>query len=168
MNYHRYYDAGEIIFITQVVKDRSPAFQNPITLSLLRHTIENVKQFHPFELLAYVYLPDHFHLLLRSTGLSNFSQIMHSLKSNFTKAYKREFNISENVNFWQRRFWDHVIRDERDLENHIHYIHFNPVKHGYVQDPSLWEASSFDLWVNRGAYLKGLAWDEPDDISWGD
>jgi putative transposase len=127
-----------------------------------------VKQFHPFELLAYVYLPDHFHLLLRSTGLSNFSQIMHSLKSNFTKAYKREFNISENVNFWQRRFWDHVIRDERDLENHIHYIHFNPVKHGYVQDPSLWEASSFDLWVNRGAYLKGLAWDEPDDISWGE
>ncbi len=45
---------------------------------------------------------------------------------------------------WQRRYWEHTIRDERDLENHINYIHINPVKHGYVDDPFLWEFSSIN------------------------
>ena len=168
MNYHRYYDAGEIIFITQVVKDRSPAFQNPIALSLLNETLQNVSLYHPYEMLAYVFLPDHFHLLFRPIGSSNFSQIMHSLKFNFTKAYKEKFDIQGSITFWQRRFWDHVIRDEIDLENHIHYINFNPVKHGYVNDPSEWKASSFMTWLKQGAYSKGRNWNEPADINWGE
>jgi putative transposase len=168
MNYHRYYDAGEIIFITQVVKDRKYIFHNPFTLGLLQTTFENVKTIHPFTMLAYVILPDHFHVLLEPTGQSNFSQIMHSLKSNFTKAYKQELNIQNSLTFWQRRFWDHIIRDENDLENHIHYIHFNPVKHGYVEDPAEWKASSFNIWLARGAYSSGISWDEPKHQSWGE
>jgi REP element-mobilizing transposase RayT len=58
---------------------------------------------------------------------------MHALKLSFTNAYKHQINTE--VPF---RFWDHVIRDEKNLENHIHYIHFNPVKHGYVYDLEQW------------------------------
>ncbi len=79
----------EIIFITQIVKDRKPAFQNPALVQLLLTTFEEVNKYHPFTILAYVILPDHFHGLIEPTGQSNFSQIMHSLKSNFTKTYKK-------------------------------------------------------------------------------
>lgn len=168
MNYHRYYDAGESIFITQIVKDRKPAFQNPASVQLLLTTFEEVNKFHPFTTLAYVILPDHFHFLIKPTGQSNFSQIMHSLKSNFTKSYKQAFNIQGSLTFWQRRFWDHIIRDEIDLENHIHYIHFNPSKHGYIQDSADWVYSSFNVWQARGAYSLNMHWKEPEHQSWGE
>jgi putative transposase len=96
-------------------------------------------------MLAYVFLYDHFHMLIQPTGQSNFSQIMHSLKPNFTKAYKKMLGLSssQSMKFWQKRFWDHVIRDDRDLENHLHYIHLNPIKHGYVSDPRDWLDRSY-------------------------
>ncbi len=53
---------------------------------------------------------------------------------------------------WQRRFWEHTIRDERDLEQHVDYIHYNPVKHGLVSCPHRWPNSSFRQWVGRGVY----------------
>jgi putative transposase len=64
--------------------------------------------------------------------------------------------------------WDHVIRNENDLENHIHYIHFNPVKHGYVPDPGDWKNSSFHEWQQRGAYSRQENWSEPEHTSWGE
>jgi REP element-mobilizing transposase RayT len=60
---------------------------------------------------------------------------MHSLKPNFTKAYKRAIGVTGSVKFWQKRFWEHTIRDEKDFECHLDYIHFNPVKHGLVTKP---------------------------------
>jgi putative transposase len=56
---------------------------------------------------------------------------------------------------WQRRFWEHMLRDEDDLKRHLDYIHYNPVKHGYVRCPHLWPYSSFVHWVNRGEYDSG-------------
>jgi putative transposase len=137
MNIRRYYFPGQIVFITQVVKDRNPIFNDPKMVVLLKETLLNVKQLHSFSMLAYVYLPDHFHLLIRPTGESNFSQIMHSIKTNFTRHFKLITNHTGSISIWQKRFWDHVIRDEKDLENHIHYIHCNPVKHAYVEDLSI-------------------------------
>ncbi len=72
------------------------------------------------------------------------------------------------MKFWQKRFWDHVIRDENDLENHIHYIHYNPVHHVYVNDPSEWQASSFKSWAIRGAYPQDSLYQEPKDGKWGE
>ena len=121
-------------------------------------------------MLAYVFLYDHFHILIQPTGASNFSQIMHSLKPNFTKTYKKTLGLSksQSMQFWQKRFWDHVIRDDRDLENHIHYIHLNPVKHGYVSDPRNWLDSSYVEWENRGLYPPAFSWDEPQNTDWGE
>ncbi len=72
------------------------------------------------------------------------------------------------MKFWQKRFWDHVIRDDRDFENHLHYIHYNPVKHGYTSDPRIWPYSSYIEWEKRGLYPSTFEWDEPKDVNWGE
>jgi len=164
MNFRRYYIPGSAVFITQVVQYREPVFKDPKLVLLLREILHNVQQLHPFTMLAYVFLYDHFHILIQPTGASNFSQIMHSLKPNFTKTYKKTLGLSksQSMQFWQKRFWDH------DLENHIHYIHLNPVKHGYVSDPRNWLDSSYVEWENRGLYPPAFSWDEPQNTDWGE
>lgn len=170
MNFRRYYIPGSAVFITQVVQDRELAFRDPYRLELLLEILHNVKELHPFLLLGYVFLFDHFHLIIQPTGESNFSDIMHSLKPNFTREYKNLLGIpaSQTMKFWQKRFWDHVIRNDRDFESHLHYIHFNPVKHGYVKDPRDWKYSSYLEWEERGLYPAAFRWEEPTDINWGE
>jgi putative transposase len=168
MNIHRYYFPGQIVFITQIVNDRKPLFYEPQNINILKGILTNVKDLHPFTMLAYVFLPDHFHILIHPTGQSNFSQILHSIKRNFTHAYKQHMNISGPLKIWQKRFWDHVIRDEKDMENHLHYIHYNPIKHGYVNDLGAWENCSYNAWQERGLYDQPFQWREPENSSWGD
>jgi len=171
MDFRRYYIPNAIVFITQAVQDRQPVFASTQHLDLLRSTLRNVQALHPFAMLAYVFLPEHLHVMLKSTGRSNFSQIMHSLKPNFTKAYKQAVGLTGNVKFWQKRFWDHVIRDEDDLHRHLDYIHYNPVKHGWVARPEDWPHSSFLHWKNRGAYPEQWGWSPlefGDDSQWGE
>jgi len=170
MNFHRYYIPGGAVFITQVVQDREPVFRDPKMILLLRETLHKVQELHPFTILGYIFLPDHFHYILQPSGESNFSSIMHSLKPNFTKEYKKVVGLSpsQSMKFWQKRFWDHVIRDDRDFENHLHYIHYNPVKHGYVTDPRDWKDSSYIEWEKRGLYPVPSNWDEPKDFNWGE
>lgn len=169
MNFRRYYIPGSAVFLTQVVEGREAVFSEFALIELLHETMRNVKKFHPFNMLGYVFLYDHFHIFIQVTG-SNFSEIMHSLKPNFTKAYKQRLGLSSTnpMKFWQKRFWDHVIRDDRDFENHLHYIHFNPIKHGYVTDPRMWKYSSCIEWENRGLYPPAFEWDEPKGTDWGE
>ncbi len=170
MNFRRYYIPGSAVFITQVVQDREPVFRDPKRVDLLREILRNVKELHPFIMLGYVFLLDHFVMIIQSTGEGNFSSVMHSLKSNFTREYKKRLGLSssQSMKFWQKRFWDHVIRDDRDFENHLHYIHYNPVKHGYVKDPRDWQYSSYIEWEKRGLYPPAFRWNEPKDIDWGE
>jgi putative transposase len=170
VNFRRYYIPGSAVFITQVVQNREPIFRDPKHLVLLREILRNVKELHPFVMLGYVFLPDHFHLIIQPTGTSNFSKIMHSLKSNFTREYKKQIGLSssESIKFWQKRFWDHVIRDDRDFENHLHYTHYNPVKHGYAKDPREWKDNSYIEWEKRGLYPPLFKWEEPKDMDWGE
>lgn len=165
MDFRRYYIPNAIVFITQIVQDREPIFRNEDHVELLRSTLRRVKELHPFSMLGYVFLPDHFHLLIKPNGGSTFSQIMHSLKPNFTKAYKRTMGITGGMKFWQKRFWDHVIRDEMDFQRHLDYIHYNPVKHGLVTKPEDWAHSSFLVWKERGAYPDGWGWGVPHSLA---
>lgn len=170
VNFRRYYIPGSAVFVTQVVQDRKPVFRDPRNLKLLHEILGNVSELHPFVMLAYVFLLDHFHIIIQPRGESNFSDIMHSLKPNFTREYKKLIGLSasESLKFWQKRFRDHVIRDDRDLENHLHYMHFNPVKHGYVKAPREWQDSSYLEWEGCGLYPPLFKWDEPKDIDWGE
>jgi putative transposase len=170
MTIRRYYIPGSAVFITQVVQNREPVFRNPENVGLLREILRNVKELYPFVMLGYVFLLDHFHMIIQPMGEGNFSSIMHSLKSNYTREYKRRIGLlpSQSMKFWQKRFWDHVIRDDKDLENHLHYMHFNPVKHGLVRDPRDWQESSYIEWEKRGLYPPAFSWDEPKNIDWGE
>ena len=164
MNFRRYYVPNAIVFITNVVHYREPLFANETYLNLFREVLRKTKELHPFNMVAYIFLPDHMHLMIRPTGTSNFSKIMHSAKSYFTHIYKKQIGFTGNMKVWQKRFRDHIIRDEQDFEHHINYIHYNPVKHGYVSRPEDWPHSTFASWKAKGSYPDKWGWSLPDSL----
>ena len=105
------------------------------------------------ELYAWVFLQDHSHIILRQ-GTRNFSKLMHSFKRRVNWMYKDHYNT-----VWQKRFWEHMIRNDEDLITHCDYIHFNPVKHNYVSNPIDYPYSSFKSFVENGRYSEGWASD---------
>ena len=118
-------------------------------VDLLREAVKTVKADHPFAINAFVVLPDRLHALWTlPDDDSDYSMRWMLIKRHFsmalpkleiirsTRLHKRERGI------WQRRFWEHCIRDERDLLNHMEYIHQNPLKHGYVAKAEDWPFSS--------------------------
>ena len=155
-NFRRYYLPNSIVFITCVTDQRFPYLKNKADIDIFLDTLRRVQTIHPFHLLAYVVLPDHFHSLMQVMDPShNFSKILHSVKRNFTLNYKQAHRLFEHMAIWQSRFWDHVIRNEEDLEKHFDYIHWNPVKHGYVRLPEEWEFSTHKHWMEKGYYPEG-------------
>ncbi|MCB9113913.1 MAG: transposase [Caldilinea sp.] len=165
MSIRRYYVPDAIVFITQVVHGRQPIFQHEQHIALLRSVLHHVKKHHPFHMIAYVFLPEHFHLLLRPLDDATFSDVMQSLKRNFTLDYKTMIGINGRMKFWQKGFWDHVIRDEDDFSNHLDYIHYNPVHHGLVTHPEDWPHSSYLEWKKRNAYPERWGWSMPDSVN---
>jgi len=165
-NVHRYYIPNAIVFITGVTNNRIPYLREGDDVNLFFETLQRVQQIHPFRLLAYVILPDHFHWLMRIDDESgNFSTVMQSIKRNYTLNYKSTHDITASLTLWQARFWDHIIRDERNLEKHFDYIHWNPVKHGYVKHPEDWPYSTYQHWFGLDHYVAEWGWrGEPPDI----
>ena len=164
-NIRRYYVPNSVVFITQVVDRRTPVFADEQHLQLLRQVLHRVKEQYPFIMLGFVFLPDHFHLLIRPTAQSDFSTIMHSLKRNFTQQYKASVGITGSMRFWQKGFWDHIIRDDEDMRRHLDYIHYNPVRHGLVDRPELWPHSSYHEWRKRNVYPPKWGWSLPDSLT---
>jgi putative transposase len=166
-DFRRYYIPNAVVFITAVTRDRFPHFDAEDNIALLFDTLRRVQAIHPFHLLAYAILSDHLHWLMRVDGATgNFSNVLHSIKRNYTLNYKKARDITAPLNIWQERFWDHVIRDDRDLHNHFDYIHWNPVKHGYVSKPEDWRHSTYCHWLERGYYEPGWGHaGEPDHIA---
>ena len=160
---HRWYVPNAIYFLTAVTHARTSLFADEANVALLRATMRRAKELYPFTMHAYVFLPDHFHLLIRVPEAANLSRLMQSIQWNWTIRYKKIHQVTASVHLWQRGYWDHVIRDDRDLEQHFDYIHYNPVKHGYVQHPLDYAHSSFGEYVRRGWY--GPAWAEAVGIS---
>ena len=120
-------------------------------VDLLRESVREVKLKLPFEIIAWVVLPDHMHAIWRLPELDNdYSLRWKLIKTNFTKTLKARTNVQNKT--WQNRFWEHEIRTNRDLQTHINYCYLNPVKHGYVQSTQDWPYSSFHRDVKRGLY----------------
>ena len=162
INIRRYYLPNSIVFITCVTAKRNPLFNSNENIALFLDTVENVRKIHPFKLLAWVILPDHFHWLISlNDSNANFSTIIGSLKGNFTYQYKQLNHITHPLILWQRRFWDHIIRNENDLAIHLDYIHWNPVKHQLVADPLLWKYSSLETWIREGYCQNDWGTQEP-------
>jgi putative transposase len=137
MRYRRARVSGGTFFFTLVTENRRPLFRDSPAVSLLMECIGKIRGRYPFQLDAYVVLPDHLHALWTlPNGDTNFSTRWRLIKEAFTRA-KGEQGV------WQRRFWEHAIRDERDFERHLDYIHINPVHHGLSTTARDWPYSSF-------------------------
>jgi putative transposase len=113
--------------------------------------MREVKSSSGFAMNAYVIMDDHFHWLIKP-GEHHFSSIMQSVKPRFVHRYKKAIDQKNNATLWQRRFWDHVIRNSEDLHRHMDYIYYNPVKHRYVLKPLDYKWSSFNTHVKMGNY----------------
>ncbi len=135
---------------------------------LIHKSIARCKQRIPFKVIAWTILPDHLHMVL-DPGEEDLSDIMHRFKLSFSNLYRHRKNLRRSV-VWQRRFWDHVIRDEADFNRHVDYIHFNAVKHGYSASPSEWPHSSYRKYVNSDPCDEEWAMQEDldDNMSFGE
>lgn len=160
MNYRRAFTPGGTYFFTLTLSNRKSQLLTE-HIDILRQSIANVKTAHPFNIDAIVILPDHLHLLLTlpendqdypnriSRIIANFSRQIPSHESiNHSRLRRGERSI------WQRRYWEHQIRDDTDYNNHINYIHYNPVKHGYVSSPTEWPYSSIHRYIKDGILPK--------------
>ncbi len=168
MKYKRMYVDGYDYFITVVTYERNPLLIENI--DLLRESFKYAKTKFDFTIDAIVVLPDHFHMIIKTGEAKNYSKIIGVVKSYFSKQCDPKFythllqtqsRIQQNYKpVWQKRFYEHTIRDEKDYKRRLDYIHFNPVKHGYVNSVKEWEYSSFRKCVKNGIYSP--AWCEYD------
>lgn len=162
--YRRAFAPGGTFFFTLVTYQRKPLFNIPANVEDLRCAMRQVRAERPFDLVAAVILPDHLHLILTlPRGDADYSIRLGRIKAGFTRLLRQcaEPNVSarnlsrlrhREAEVWQRRFWEHVIRDDADLQRHLDYIHYNPVRHQLVPCPHAWPYSSFGQWVERKAY----------------
>lgn len=137
-NLRRYFKNGDFVFVTLVTYQRKNILIDNI--SLLENSICTIKEKLDFKIQAYVYLPNHMHLLLQINDFE-LPKAIQRVKMSFGTNY-RILNKMDTGRVWQNRYWDHIIRDEKDYNNHVDYIHYNPVKHQLVPNPFDWKYSS--------------------------
>ena len=146
---------GSVFFFTVVLAQR-PNNLLINEIDRLRRIYKIVQQRRPFETVAICILPDHIHALWAlPESDADFSARWSLIKSGFSRGLDAQARspsklIKREKGIWQRRYWEHAIRDEADYERHVDYIHFNPVKHGYVARVADWRHSSFHRYVKQG------------------
>jgi len=167
-DYRRNYVPGGTYFFTVVTYRRRAFLTDPLARTCLHESIADVRAKWPFDIVAIVLLPNHFHTVVTlPRGDANYSIRLKRIKELFTRRYLdaggMEFAQSASRRdhgergVWQRRFWEHTVDDEADLKNCVDYVHWNPKKHGLVTRVRDWPWSSFHRYVELGEY----------DLDWG-
>ena len=173
--YRRWFVPGGTYFFTIVTYDRKPILTSDQGRQFLKQSVRVVRQTYPFQLFATVLLPDHWHLIMiLPSGDDRYSTRIKRIKQEFTKSWLNaglpEAFVSQSQlkrgerGVWQPRYWEHTIDSEHDLENHTHYIHWNPRKHGLVRQVRDWPWSSFHRFVEAGDYSIDWGGEEPPNI----
>ena len=161
--YRRTHIPGGKYFLTLLTYNRAPLFKTPENVARLREAIKIVKAEMPFDILGAVILPDHLHFIWALPPDDEaYPTRVGRLKALFTKqlpinqrpvtSLPKSRRKRRETGVWQRRFWEHALRNEEDFKRHLDYIHYNPVKHGYSRCPHSWPSSSFHQWVEKGGY----------------
>jgi putative transposase len=164
--YRRNFVPGGTFFFTVTLRDRSSRLLVE-RIHELRLAYDHIRRARPFATDAIVILPDHLHCIWTLPEEdADYPGRWRAIKSRFTMLCRRagvSMASSERGAFdlWQRRYWEHTIRDDRDFDLHVNYIHFNPVKHGYVENVRDWPHSSFHRFVRNGVLPMDWA-SEPD------
>ena len=162
-NYRRADFEGGYYFFTVVTYKRRRFLTSELARDCLRAAWLQAQQSDRFDIIALCLLPDHLHCIWKlPDGDSDFSLRWSRIKAGFTRRYCQTGGVEyaqsssrdrkRERGIWQRRFWEHAIRDARDFRIHVDYIHLNPVKHGLARRPVDWPHSSFAKWVGQGAY----------------
>jgi putative transposase len=166
-SYRRNFIAGGCFFFTVNLADRR-LYLLTDHIDELRTSFREICRHHPFTTEAMVVLPDHLHVIWTlPEDDANFATRWRLIKSRFSRTIPAGEPVSNSRltkgerGIWQRRFWEHTIRDEDDFARHVDYIHINPVKHGLVTRVVDWPYSSFHRLVKLGVY----PWDWAGDVA---
>lgn len=155
--YRRNVVPGGTFFFTVTLRDRR-ARTLVEHIDLLRAAYATVQRQRPFHTDAVVVLPDHLHAIWTlPEGDANYSGRWRAIKAGFVRGLARagvalERNAKGEALVWQRRFWEHTLRDEADFSAHCDYIHYNPVKHGHADRPTDWPHSTVHRFIEQGLY----------------
>lgn len=163
--YKRVFINGYCYFLTIVTHQRTPLLIDNI--KLLRESFKFSKAKYCCHIEAIVVLPDHFHLMIRPEIALNYPKIISNIKQYFSRHCDSKYyqHIQQSKSriqagykpIWQKKYYEHTIRDQSDYDSRLNYIHYNPIKHGYVTQVKDWKYSSFHRYVQHGYY----------DNSWG-
>jgi putative transposase len=165
-NYRRARVAGASYFFTVNLLQRHHNDLLVRHIDSLRACVKRVRELHPFHVDAWVVLPEHMHAVWTlPPDDANFSIRWRLIKSLFAQRIPKEESLSPvrqargERGIWQRRFWEHLIRDDTDHARHVDYVHINPLKHGLVTAVADWPYSSFHRHVREGIYAPDWAAD---------
>lgn len=171
-DYRRAMTPGGTWFFTVALADRKSSLLTD-EIDRLRASFRNVLASHPFKTIAMVVLPEHLHAIWTlPPDDSNYAMRWRLIKAGFSRQLPRIGTLRASLvhkgerGIWQRRYWEHLVRDEDDLQRHMDYIHFNPVKHGLVRRAGDWPHSTFHRYVENGLVSSdwGIALNETGDF----
>jgi putative transposase len=175
-DYRRWLVPGATYFFTVVTYQRRPILASEDAVHMLGDVMRSVRKTSSFHTIAMAVLPDHIHCVWSlPPGDLDFSTRWKKIKRDFTLRWTNSGGTVSPVSssrvsrgehgVWQRRFWEHLVRDEADLEHCCDYIHYNPVKHGYAASPADWPWSTFAKFVESGSYPPDWGRSIPDSLS---
>ena len=156
MRYRRHYIEGGSYFFTVNLAERNRRLLVEY-VDTLRAAIHSVRNRHPFQIDAIVIMPNHLHAIFTMpTGDADYSTRWMLIKAGFSRNIPKTERVNASRRskgergIWQRRFWEHTLQDEDDFRHHVDFIHYNPVKHGYVTRPTDWPHSSIHRHIHAG------------------
>jgi putative transposase len=182
-DYRRWYVPGGAYFFTAVTHVRRPILCGDLARHSLHEAIKTVRDKWPIELVAIVLLPDHLHTVWTLPyGDAGYPTRWRRIKEEFTRAYLADGGKETpptpsrlrqgERGVWQRRYWEHTVRDEDDMKRCVDYVHWNPKKHGYVANVRDWPWSSFHRHVRLGEYTVDWGAEDPapgyNEPEWGE
>ena len=150
-NYKRVFENGYSYYLTIVTHQRNPILIENITL--LRESFRMSKSKYRYKIDEIVVLPDHLHMIITPDQASDYPHIVRTIKQYFSKCcdpkYYAHLEQSKSRTkegyrpVWQKKYYEHTIRDEKDFQEKVRYMYNNPVKHGWVEKEADWKYSSF-------------------------
>ena len=157
-HYRRIWQAGGTYFFTVTLLQRGTDLLT-CHVDLLRDAVKTVRRRYPFIIHGWVVLPDHLHCVIElPPGDTDFARRWRLIKLVFSRGLPVDEPRSlqrlkrGERGIWQRRYWEHLIRDERDFQAPLDYVHVNPLKHGLVARVADWSYSTFHRLVEQGVY----------------
>ena len=174
-DYRRAWHPGGTYFFTVNLLQRQGNDLLIRHVDLLREAVASVRQRHPFIIHGWVVLPEHLHCVIElPADDADFATRWRLIKMAFSKALPKterrsRVRMARNERgIWQRRYWEHLIRDEADFCAHMDYVHINPLKHGLVKRVVDWPYSTFHRLVERGVYPGDWAGGDEDALGYKD